>query len=216
MNRLRSADAAPGGLRCRPASAYGSLSSSGGPYSGHIYYPFTFTASRVGQTEWIEACCDQNCTRGDVQVRYSDISPYSGHSTNVFIGQTKTHPLNHHGAALLKNAISGITQQYHDEFSCYDEYQRVGVNDMALEFGGLFDLYPDDTQWKPGHKTHDRGKAVDFRCKPPPKGNSVIYNDEIIERFREICRLHGLGFAEHEFKGKPREHIHCGTNRSGT
>ncbi len=200
----------------RPASAYGSLSSRGGDYSGGNYYPFTFTASRVGQTEWIQACCSSDCTTKDIQVRYSDISSYSGHSTNVFIGQTKTHPSNHHGTVLLKNAISGITQQYHDEFGCYDEYQRVGVNDMALEFGGVFDLYPYGPEWAPGHKTHDHGKAVDFRCKPPPKENSVIYDDRIIERFEEICELHGLYFTEREDKGKSNEHIHCAPNRFGT
>ena len=109
----------------RPASAYGSLSSSGGTYLGYGGYPFTFTASRVGQKELIEVCCEEDdediCGEFDVHVRYSDISSYSGHSTNVFIRKTKTHPLNHHGTALLKNAISEVTQKYDEEFSCYDE-----------------------------------------------------------------------------------------------
>ncbi len=92
---------------------------------------------------------------------------------------------------------------------------------MALEFGSVFDVYlrPGDIQWEPGHKTHDRGKSVDFRCKPPHKinsNNSVIYDKEIIERFLQICRLHGLRYADHEEKGTDNEHIHCGTNRSGT
>lgn len=205
----------------RPTSAYGSLSSRGGTYSGYSGYSFTFTASRVGQTEWIKACCGQNCKTGNIQVRYPDLSVYSGHSTNVFIGQTSTHRNNHYGTALLKNAISRITRQYRDEFDCYDEYEPVGVNDMALEFGGVFDLYPwegEAKQWTPGHKAHDRGKAVDFRCKAKKyrQRNSIIYDAEIINRFQEICARHGLRFTIREKEGTSNEHIHCATNRGGT
>ena len=200
----------------RPTSAYGSLSSSGGP-TGSDGHPFTFTASRVGGVEWIKVCPSDGggCNTYPVRIRYSNISSYSGHSTNVFIGSTTTHPSNHHGTLSLRNKVSSVTQQYHNEFSCYSTYQRVGVNDMALVFGGVFDLYPDEPQWVPGHNTHDRGKAADFRAKPN-RNNSIIYDPDIINRFLEICRAKGLSYARREKKGKPTEHVHCATNSSGT
>ncbi len=123
----------------RPTSKYGSLSSSGGFYSGYSGHPFTFSASRVGELEWIDACANY-CNTYPVRIRYSNISSYSGHSTNVFIGSTTTHPSNHHGTLAFRNAVSSVTQQYHNEFGCYSTYQLVGVNDMALVFGGVFDL----------------------------------------------------------------------------
>ena len=201
----------------RPTSAYGSLSSTGGSTGSNGHLPFTFTASRVGGWEWIKVCVDDtdNCSTDLVRIRYSNISSYSGHSTNAFIGSTTTHPSNHHGTLSFRNAVSSVTQQYHNEFSCYSTYQRVGVNDMALVFGGVFDLYPDGPQWVPGHKTHDRGKAADFRAKPN-RNNSIIYETPIIDRFRQICRDNGLPYAEREDAGEDNEHVHCATNRSGT
>lgn len=199
----------------RPTSAYGSLSSSGGYYSGYGGHPFTFTASRVGGWEWIKVCASGGCTTYPVRIRYSNISSYSGHSTNVFIGSTTTHPSNHHGTLWFRNKVSSVTQQYHNEFGCYSTYQLVGVNDMALVFGGLFDLYPDEPQWKPPHHSHDRGKAADFRAKPN-QSNSIIYDTDVINRFLEICEENGLSYARREKKGKPGEHVHCAPNSSGT
>ncbi len=86
---------------------------------------------------------------------------------------------------------------------------------MALVFGGVFDVYPDGPQWAPGHNTHDRGKAADFRADPE-QNNSIIYDTDVIDRFLEICEENGLSWAEREDPGEDNEHVHCATNSSGT
>ena len=120
-------------------------------------------ASGIGQNESVRVCPvpegipgGQRCDSFDVTVRYFDsvISAYSENSqTMKFIGATPTHRSNHYGTEKPKTAITNIAQQYHDEFSCYTQdapdgsylrYQRIGINDMSLPYGGHFDLYRND------------------------------------------------------------------------
>jgi hypothetical protein len=77
-------------------SAYGSVSPTSGCYYGPPGLPITFTASTVGQKEWIDACANY-CGTANIDVKYSDISAYFGHSTNVFVGEKPWHPANHFG-----------------------------------------------------------------------------------------------------------------------
>jgi hypothetical protein len=107
--------------------------------------------------------------------------------------------------------VTAITRQYHSEFGCRSNYQIVGVNDMALPNGGVFDI---NQTWGPPHASHDRGNAVDFREKPGV-ANSVIATRQVIDRFLAICRENGLSFAQQEYPGQDNEHIHCATSSSG-
>jgi hypothetical protein len=140
--------------------------------------PITFTASTVGQKEWIDACANY-CGTANIDVKYSDISAYFGHSTNVFVGEKPWHPANHFGTPALNNAITSITQTYHNKYGCRPDYQIVAVNDMALQWGGVFDICAVSgacvsqlTPWQPPHASHQRGKSVDFRANSLP--NRII------------------------------------------
>lgn len=71
-----------------------------------------------------------------------------------------------------------------------------------------------------GHITHHRGYAFDTRVRDPiefpsSKYFSVIYNDNVIRRFRNICE-YLLGHSVHRYQGTGNEHIHCATNSAGT
>lgn len=194
----------------RTASQYGTLSNTGGFYYGYSGWQVTFTAKRVAGWEYVAACA-YYCSTHDVLVAYPDISAYFGHATNVFIGSTGTHPSNHWGAPVLNNAVTAITQQYHAEFSCRSNYQIVGVNDMALPNGGVFDY---QATWIPPHNYHDRGRSVDFRARSGVS-NSVIYEAAVLDRFLQVCRERGLNYAIRESIGTDNEHIHCSTSWNG-
>ncbi len=199
-----------------------------GTYQGTGGFPFEIKPSQVGQKEWVIACNGPpnrktnagNCKGHNFDVKYSDLKDYEGtitaNSKIMFSwGQTGTHPKNHYGTSFLTERITKIAQKYHDEFSCYEtaplKYQPIAINDMALPHGGVFDI---GNNWRPPHYSHHRGKAVDIRCKPG-LSNSVIPDQQIIDRFLQICRDNGLRHAEHEYKGKANEHCHCGINEDG-
>ena len=202
---------------------------------------FKIRPSRIGQQEWVIACNGPpnqitnggNCKRHNFDVRYPDLEKgnyrptiaanskfmvpigYQNPEIRPGVRLNHAHPQNHYGTGPMRNAITAIAKQYHAEFSCYKtgslRYAPIGINDMALSHGGIFDI---NLNWRTPHSSHHRGKAVDIRCKPGMP-NSVIPDQKIINRFLEICEENGLKYAEHEDKGKSNEHCHCGVSRSG-
>lgn len=194
-----------------------------GRYEGTKGFPFKIHPSQVGQDEWIRACNGppnqytgaRNCKTHEFSVKYSDLKNYRNkiiaNSKMIDLGATGTHPHNHNGTQLLWTALTKIAQEYHNKFSCYKEYDPIAINDMALPYGGVFDINND---WRGPHYSHHRGKAVDIRCKTGLP-NSVIYDKDIINEFLAICDKHKLKYARHELEGTKNEHCHCGINGDG-
>jgi hypothetical protein len=154
-------------------------------------------------------------------VAYQDIYLYGGASTNTFIGGTVWHPAgnNHSGTLAFNNAITAVTNQDQNEFGCYSDYQIVGLNDMSLPFGGVFDVGSASQGIPPGswvepHKTHDRGRSADFKFKPG-EANSILGDPGVVDEFLRICRVNGLSFAQVESAGTSNQHVHCGFNGNG-
>ena len=83
----------------------------------------------------------------------------------------------------------------------YPSQGKIAVNDMALPFGGIFDV---DQDWETPHITHSRGKAVDVR------GNteSLAIPTSQQQEFVEICEDKGAIEAIAHGSGSNR-HIHC-------
>ncbi len=76
-----------------------------------------------------------------------------------FTGRTNTHPDNHYGT---QNSIDNTVGLAFDYFDLHKE--TLGINDMSLEKGGLFDT-AGNWNSKPGHSRHRVGKSVDIdRC----------------------------------------------------
>ena len=78
---------------------------------------------------------------------------------------------------------------------------KIAVNDMALPFGGIFDI---NQNWGPLHSQHSRGKAVDVR------GNGALYSipSNLQPEFTDTCD--DKGAVESIIRGSgSNRHIHC-------
>lgn len=181
-----------------------------------------------------------NCSSHEWDVKYSNpnLSNFRGkleendgkdNDTMVAIGYQvppgdppHPHPHNHYGTSTFNKVLEKIAQQYYDEFSCYEEaedgthlgYQPIGVNDMSLPYGGVFDV---NQNWKTPHSSpgHHKGLAADIRVKDPKKfpatkKNSVIYKKVVIDRFIQICKDNGMTYVDRyeKYIGTANEHIH--------
>lgn len=213
-------------------------------YSGWPGFPFKIKASIVGQTEGFTACNGfpeddlANCSAHEWDVKWPKLENFRGklkendgkpNDTMVAIGYQvppgdppHPHPNNHYATSEFNKALEKIAQQYYDEFSCYEDaedgthlgYQPIGVNDMSLPYGGVFDVYQN---WKTPHSSpgHHKGLAADIRVKDPKKfpdikNNSVIYKQDVIDRFIEICDDNEMTYIDRyeKYIGTANEHIH--------
>lgn len=93
-----------------------------------------------------------------------DLGPLSSLQSYRLTGQTGDHPDNHYGTNDTIFNIQGMAQDYFD--ICDEDIcnETLGINDMSLIWGGLFDV---EGNWNsaPGHGLHRGGKSVDIdRC----------------------------------------------------
>ena len=200
-------------------------------------FAFKVEASIVGQREDLSACNGialddySNCAFHILHVKYPGLSNFRStldkdngkdHDTMVATGSKTSHPDNHYGTSTFNQKIESIAKKYYEKFRCYKKaadgshlgYQAIGVNDMSLQYGGLFDVY---NNWKTPHSSpgHAKGLAADIRVRDPKKfpktKNSVIYDPVVINRFLEICtKEHKMNFVRRwpQYIGKENEHIH--------
>lgn len=147
-------------------------------------------------------------------VGYSDI--YWNHHSDIWVqtGATANHGGVEFNHWMAWNAAQGI---YHASRQFllveYPQFQRIAVNDMALPFGGIFDI---NGNWAGPHYQHSRGTAVDIRGNTLPNNVPV----SLQSRFRQLCIDFGaadnLSFIEHTtpgdndtFVANSQRHIHC-------
>lgn len=201
-------------------------------------FAFKVEASVVGQQEDLSACNGfplddySNCAFHTLHVKYhpklknfrSTLTKKDGKAkdTMVATGIKTTHPDNHYGNATFNQKLESIASNYYEKFHCYEKaedgshlgYQAIGVNDMSLPYGGLFDV---DNNWKPPHSSpgHAKGLAADIRVRDPiefPKTakNSIIYDEEVIAEFLKICAAHKMNYVRRwpEYIGTEKEHVH--------
>ncbi len=81
---------------------------------------------------------------------YQLVGSWNGGSNGV----TSQHTLNHFGTAGLDIAIAATALEYFTETGGV-----LGINDMSLPLGGLFDIF---NNWKPDHHLHRLGTSVDI------------------------------------------------------
>ena len=135
-----------------------------------------------------------------------------GNSDLIFKPPTSQHPWSNYGTLTLNNAINGIIYQYKTEYCADPRYQKVAINDMALPFGGVFDV---NLNFNPPHYTHSHGATVDIRCKPAAN-NSVIWDQAVINRFLRIANDKGLYYSILENSNDMNVvHCHCSTDANG-
>jgi hypothetical protein len=73
------------------------------------------------------------------------------------------------------------------------QYLKLGVNDMSLIYGGLFDIC---SNWRPGHVSHRVGNDVDFNTTAVPfgGGNAVALSRDQIDQLTEFVQDNGGRF----------------------
>ncbi|HCH0920160.1 penicillin-insensitive murein endopeptidase [Vibrio parahaemolyticus] len=109
-------------------------------------------------------------------VSVPDLVPLKNSKGLVLVGKTSKHKSNHWGKVKLCKAISELGSSFYDEFK-----KHLYINDMSLQFGGLFDI---KGNFKAPHKTHLNGEHVDI--------NLTTMNEKE-KKFFEI-RAKELGF----------------------
>lgn len=127
-------------------------------------FTINYKASQFGGVETIKvggtqepAAMDQK--RLSVRVSGLEAMPESGQGYWRLTGSYgqpgvgSLHVDNHNGTADTNTRIAGIAADYYAEKSI-----AIGVNDMSLPWGGLFDI---DNDWTTPHSLHRLGKSFD-------------------------------------------------------
>lgn len=85
--------------------------------------------------------------------------PSSGAGHWRLTGQTGSHPINHYGTPQTITRIGAMATDYFEATKTASGVGiAIGLNDMSLEWGGLFDK---DNTWAAPHSLHRVGKSVD-------------------------------------------------------
>lgn len=77
-------------------------------------------------------------------------------------GTLLKHPMNHYILGVFDQSLQEIIVeffQYTGTPRGGGQYLKLGINDMSLPKGGLFDIC---NNWQPGHKSHRKGTSVDI------------------------------------------------------
>lgn len=93
----------------------------------------------------------------------------------ALIGTTTSHPSNHWGTQGTVDGVRTLGRRYFKEYN-----DRMQVNDMSLELGGVFDL---NGNWATPHAEHRVGQSVDFHTQGLPTRRldfvRTVWEDEI-------------------------------------
>jgi len=83
---------------------------------------------------------------------------------------------------MIKTRIAAMAADYYEETGI-----AIGINDMSLPWGGLFDI---DNNWSTPHSKHRTGKSVDV----DHSGVNEVKLDNIAKEYgckrREVDRIH--------------------------
>lgn len=88
-----------------------------------------------------------------------DLGTGTGHSLT---GQTATHPVNHYATPEMKSALQALAMKFSAETGL-----TLGINDISLIKGGIFDYKPSTNPWMPPHASHRLGVDADIDLMPP-------------------------------------------------
>jgi hypothetical protein len=76
-----------------------------------------------------------------------------------YTGQTVSHPVNHYGPVEMHFFLRDLAQEYNERVADPALQGSLGLNDMSLRMGGIFDLHGD---YKRPHRQHSFGVACDI------------------------------------------------------
>ncbi len=123
-----------------------------------------YTSGEVAGTEKIIAeVLDSNGSVSSTQsvsidVKVKDLESFSSPTPYYQLtGSKPAHTANHFGLHSTDDSMGHVADDYYIGTGAL-----LGINDMSLEGGGLFDI---DANWSPPHRSHRKGTSVDIdRC----------------------------------------------------
>jgi hypothetical protein len=127
-----------------------------------------------------------------VTVRLEGLVPLPAYPGLELIGETDTHPFNHYGTPRTVGALFRVGEMWSQIYP----NDRVGINDMSLEWGGLFDFR---STWASPHDYHRTGENVDVR--------TVDKTEKQLSDLRKIIRRQECTIYEHA--DPPHWHLTC-------
>lgn len=142
----------------------------------------TYKATEFGGVETIKAHLTDTpsvSTSAALEVRVKDLflAPTSGVPLRYnFTGDTSSHTTNHYASTFTVTGTTTAAVSYFNRTGSH----ILGINDMALVFGGLFDIGGD---WRPPHSLHREGRSVDVDRCAASTGELVLVNQLLLDKF---------------------------------
>ena len=155
----------------------------------------TYQPSEVSGVETITATApDFPTATAEIRVEAPGLMSLVDVRTNFvrLTGQTPEHPDNHWGTADTLLNIQGVALDFFRKFE-----GTLGINDMSLRMGGLFDLRG---TWQPPHSLHRTGRSVDIdhnACSDPDLVGACGRLGVSLDWLETTCTAH-MGTRIHE------------------
>jgi hypothetical protein len=134
----------PGGPAGNATPSRVSLST---PYPQNVSVEFVAPiASGIIEMQAVVDGSAQNLSSHKFKVKVPNLHPLSSSNSLVLVGSTGAHPDNHYGTTSLNSKLRQLSVMFFNKFGI-----PIYVNDMSLEWGGLFDIAG---HWSSPHLTH--------------------------------------------------------------
>lgn len=216
-------------IQCTTDYSYSCLSATQGNAAADGSFSFNQNATIVGQAESLTITCQDIYNTGatttlntDYAVGYNDVF-YNDHPQIwVRIGGTDTGVNTGHGSTYYNRYMKlnpdrnsgpayGLYYATLDYLAVHPEISQICTNDMALPFGGKFDLNQD---WQQPHSQHDRGTAVDVAAIGTQQCANAGGSGVNVSEFISYCVYNGASstysFPEPLGPQTTLPHAHCG------
>ena len=146
----------------------------------------TYKSSEIaGEEKLLAEVNGEVAGRTTIKVKVPELEQLWSSIVYNLTGATSLHPSNHYGKPSTNTAIDNIAFDYF-----YETDTTLGINDMSLVWGGLFDK---DDDWLTPHNLHRVGKSVDIDRNVYDFNNRKYIlipcdDDDILKRFVEKKR----------------------------
>lgn len=130
----------------------------------------------------------------DVSVGFAGLVDPGLDSSGVirYTGDTTTHPSNHFGAGELHVFIRKMAT-YYNLLAADSVKGTLGINDMSLERGGLFDIAG---AWSPSHVRHRFGTDADIDRFVQRSDGTFVFADQAVIEDAVETKLDGIFLPE--------------------
>lgn len=168
------------------------------------YIALSLTTGRVSQAEKITATSNGGGSSLDYVVGWTDI--YYNHHPEIWmpIGGSDTgggtgHSTTDFNRWMMSSPAYGLYYATLDYLADHPGQGKICTNDMALPFGGKFDI---NKTWATPHTSHDRGTAADIAATANQCLQQYVVD---VAEFIQKC----VGRAAH-WNVPHSDHAHCG------